>query len=123
MTYDLDDYTEYDENGPYFDSYAGCYDDEPNDLWGQEDDDEYWLQECGLIEGQGCVIAGSEECDCECPFSRAILQPFYEEHQSVGLLTKILTPLRNWWSDVRLRRRLAGEDYREHAHWVRYAWG
>ncbi|NEZ56499.1 hypothetical protein [Adonisia turfae] len=67
--YDLDDYTDYDENGPYFDPYAGCYDDEPHDVWGKQDDYEYWLNECGQGQGYvGCLKAGSEECDFECPF-------------------------------------------------------
>ena len=123
MEYDLDDYTEYDGDGPYFDPSAGCYDDEPNDLWGEEDDLDYWLSECGLVPGQGCLKAGSEECDFECPFSRAILQPFYEEHQPVGLFAKIPVFLRSWWSDIKFYQRHMSEDYREHAHWVRYAWG
>lgn len=54
--FDINDYTEYDGDGPYFDPYAGCYDDDPNDLWGEEDDHEYWLSECGLVAGQGCLI-------------------------------------------------------------------
>ena len=33
-----------------------------------ENEYEYWLDECGFIPGRGCSKAGSEECDWECPF-------------------------------------------------------
>ncbi|EKU98180.1 hypothetical protein Lepto7375DRAFT_7441 [Leptolyngbya sp. PCC 7375] len=121
--HDLDDYTEYDGDGPYFDPYADCYNDEPNDLWGEEDDHEYWLSECGLVHGLGCLKAGSEECDFECPFSMEMVQPFFDDSEPDGLLLKIPVFLRNWWSDVAFRRRHMSEDYQAHAYWVRYAWG
>lgn len=121
--YDLDDYTEYDENGPYFDPYDGCYDDEPSDLWGEEDDYEYWLQECGQVPGQGCLKAGSEECDFECPFAREGGEPGFDDSIPDRLLVRILAPVRNWWSDVKFRWRHCSKDYQAHAHWVRYAWG
>lgn len=120
---DLDGCTAYDENGPYFDPYAGCYDEEPKDLWDEEDDHEYWLSECGLIAGQGCLKAGSEECDFECPFSMEMVHPFFDGPEPDGLLSKIPVFFRRWWSDVRFYQRHMGEDYQAHAYWVRYAWG
>jgi hypothetical protein len=35
-----------------------------------EEDDEYEgaVDNCGIIPGEGCTKAGSEECDFECPF-------------------------------------------------------
>lgn len=44
-------------------SYPG--DDWPND---EQDDDEYF--DCGWVRGQGCTMAGTEECDWECPHRR-----------------------------------------------------
>lgn len=34
------------------------------------DDDEFdsWLDQCGWVRGQGCQLAGTEECDFDCPF-------------------------------------------------------
>ncbi|MEL6129367.1 MAG: hypothetical protein AAFN18_15240 [Cyanobacteria bacterium J06554_6] len=55
-----------------YDPYAGFYypDDDWDDGWDDAsyDSDEYWLNECAQIPGQGCLKAGSEECDFECPF-------------------------------------------------------
>lgn len=45
--------------------------------WDEWDDEEReadpldeWLDRCGWVRGQGCTLAGSEECDFECPFRR-----------------------------------------------------
>lgn len=46
------------------------WDDEDDEWRDIEDDEDYWLQECGWVRGQGCTMAGSEECDFECPFRR-----------------------------------------------------
>jgi len=32
------------------------------------DEDEEWLYRCGWVRGAGCQLAGTEECDFECPF-------------------------------------------------------
>ena len=34
----------------------------------EEDELDYWLGNCGWVRGQGCTLAGTEECDFECPF-------------------------------------------------------
>jgi hypothetical protein len=36
----------------------------------EEDDFEREMDECGQIRGGGCMYAGTEYCDWECPFSR-----------------------------------------------------
>lgn len=119
--WDIDNYTEHDGDGPYFDPYAPCNSDDPNDLWDEQDDYQYWLDECGQIPGQGCLKAGSEECDWECPFSNELY--YQPEPEPAGLLVRATTPIRNWWSDVSFRKRHCAEDYQIHAHWVRLAWG
>ena len=42
------------------------------DLGGPPDDDdalEDLMNDCGRVPGGGCMLAGSEQCDWECPFS------------------------------------------------------
>src|SRR5262245_56865014 len=34
------------------------------------DDEEDWF-DCGWVRGVGCTMAGSEECDWECPYRKA----------------------------------------------------
>jgi len=48
-------------DGPYFDSFDDDREVDPFDEW---------LDRCGWVRGQGCTLAGSEECDFECPFRR-----------------------------------------------------
>lgn len=97
--YELEEYTSYDEDGPYFDPYAPCYDDEPNDLWGMESDYEYWENECSYVEGQGCLKAGSEECDFECPFHNHDYDFQVTRLRTIGrwVLNKLPCPLQAWW--------------------------
>jgi hypothetical protein len=34
--------------------------------------------ECGFILGEGCLMAGTEDCDFECPYrTRLIASPYY----------------------------------------------
>ena len=42
-----------------------------DDDWPNEEsyDDEEWF-DCGWVRGMGCTMAGSEECDWECPHRR-----------------------------------------------------
>ncbi len=35
------------------------------DEWGDDDESEF---DCGWVTGLGCQLAGTEECDFECPF-------------------------------------------------------
>lgn len=42
-------------------------DDYPDAGDGWDDDDESEF-DCGWVRGQGCQLAGTEECDFECPF-------------------------------------------------------
>lgn len=49
----------------------GCapWDDDEDYSWTEYDDgetDEYY--DCGWVRGVGCTLAGTEECDFECPF-------------------------------------------------------
>lgn len=42
--------------------------------WNDDDDDtdeiEDAMDECGQMQGGGCMLAGTEHCDFECPFSK-----------------------------------------------------
>jgi hypothetical protein len=35
---------------------------DPEDEWDE------WIDRCGWVRGHGCQLAGTEECDFECPF-------------------------------------------------------
>ncbi len=37
---------------------------------GEPDDDDFY--DCGWVRGQGCQLAGSEDCDFECPHRDAL---------------------------------------------------
>lgn len=46
-----------------------CDDDYPDDDWPNDEDDEDFF-DCGWVRGVGCTLAGTEECDFECPHRR-----------------------------------------------------
>lgn len=97
--FDDDDYIEYDENGPYFDPYASCYEDNPDNLWGEDDEYEYWINECGQGHGYvGCLKNGSEECDFECPFSSELREPEITSLQMIErwVVGRLPWPLQAW---------------------------
>lgn len=48
----------------YVDDMAPPYNDDPRD-WDEEDGDDYF--DCRLMPDGQCLLAGSEECDWECP--------------------------------------------------------
>ena len=60
--------------------YLGtCDDDEFDDYWRDdwEDEDEDYF-DCGFVPGEGCLLAGTEDCDFECPYSdRLHTSPHY----------------------------------------------
>lgn len=60
------------------------YDDSEDDLY--PEDEYYWDDseededfDCSFISGQGCLMAGSEECDWECPYRKFYYSEIEEE--------------------------------------------
>ena len=53
-----DEYDDYDDNN------TAC------DIDDEEDEFERAMDECGQMHGGGCMLAGTEFCDWECPFSK-----------------------------------------------------
>lgn len=52
------------------DDHSWDYDDSDDD--NEEDELERAMDECGQIRGGGCMLAGTEFCDWECPFSSMV---------------------------------------------------
>jgi hypothetical protein len=77
----------YDE-AEYGDDERDDYEDDYNDRDDDEDDFEEALQNCGQIRGGGCMKAGSEECDFECPFSAAMYREASKKRDSKGRYSK-----------------------------------
>lgn len=44
------------------------WDDSDDDVDEWDDDEDEWLSRCAWVRSQGCQLAGTEECDFECPF-------------------------------------------------------
>jgi hypothetical protein len=61
------------QHGPVFEE---DYNEDENDL-------NYWLSECGKQHDGTCLMAGTEECDWECPFSRGASAPEFEPMSEV----------------------------------------
>lgn len=53
-----------DEDNDWDDDSDDC------DIDDEEDEFENAISECGQIRGGGCMLAGTEFCDWDCPFSR-----------------------------------------------------
>ncbi len=49
-----------------------------------EDDEEDWGFECGEDVNGGCSLAGSEECDFECPNRDAMIARLDRKHKKAG---------------------------------------
>lgn len=62
------------------DDYEFTLDYEPeNDL---EDEDDF---DCGFIPGKGCLMAGTEDCDFDCPYrDRLVASPYYPNCDLLG---------------------------------------
>ena len=58
------------------------WDDDDFDGWDSEPPDSYDLDfdECGFIPGESCLLAGSEDCELDCPYRDA----YYKELDSIG---------------------------------------
>ncbi|KYC42102.1 hypothetical protein WA1_19065 [Scytonema hofmannii PCC 7110] len=60
-----------------------------------EDDEDEFLEDeeefdCGFMPGEGCLLAGTEDCDFECPYSdRLMAHPSYPNIQTVALIKEI----------------------------------
>lgn len=71
-------------------------DDERNDFdddWRDDDDyeqDEFEtaMGECGQMRGGGCMLAGTEHCDFECPFSAAMYRNLGRKRDAKGKFCK-----------------------------------
>lgn len=51
---------------------AACIADDLDHEEPEMDEDEAFLSfQCGFIPGQGCTLAGTEDCDWECPRGRS----------------------------------------------------
>lgn len=57
--------------------------DDDFDDWDDEPPDSYDLDfdECGFIPGEGCPLAGSEDCELDCPYRDA----YYKKLDSIGV--------------------------------------
>lgn len=55
---------------------------EPDDDYDEPDEDEF---DCGFIPGHGCLMAGTEDCDFECPNrDRLLSSPYYPNCDLLG---------------------------------------
>ena len=45
--------------------------DHPSDDWPNDENDDEDYFDCGWVRGVGCTLAGTEECDFECPYRSA----------------------------------------------------
>ena len=56
---------------------------EAEDYWGDEfDEQDDWEElddfDCGFVPGYGCQLAGTEDCDFECPYRDGLIaSPYY----------------------------------------------
>ncbi len=63
-------------------------DDDVCDIDDEEDEFERAMDECGQMHGGGCMLAGTEFCDWECPFSRQMYINASRKRDAKGRFSK-----------------------------------
>lgn len=54
----------------------------------EEDEFERAMDECGQTQDGGCMLAGTEYCDWDCPFSKQMWANLSKKRDSKGRYTK-----------------------------------
>ena len=54
----------------------------------EPDEFEQAMDECGQMHGGGCMLAGTEYCDWDCPFSAAMYREMEKKRDSKGRYSK-----------------------------------
>lgn len=42
--------------------------------WDDYEEDEHFDFDCGFVTGEGCSMAGTEDCDFDCPYRDALMK-------------------------------------------------
>jgi hypothetical protein len=62
-------------------------------LEAHEDDEDDYEFDCGFIPGDGCSMAGSEDCDWECPYSHRLIShpryPYVMTHELASIVMEV----------------------------------